>query len=165
MADWCLLNPEITFHYGSTEDIRTWYKVPEFVILNVPDDLTLTENKLLAFLKRERGNVDNLLTACITRGDMRAQPPKLILIKLGDGMPDDEMKRHFSVERISSTNVPVYDWHRDNKNHEKGSSWKDWYDPKVKYQYEFFKKYAIEPLGRWKKFEEILAYTESKKGN
>ncbi len=139
-ADWCLCKPEEEVYFGSSDDIRRWHNVPVMVIVNVPDNITLTERELLQFIKRQKGAVDPSLVSNIMNGDMHAQPPKYVLVRLGEEMPDEDMRYHFT--RLDPFH-PVYDWQRDNKLHKKGKRWEHWYDPKDEYSKAFHAKHGI----------------------
>ena len=79
-------------------------------------------------------------------------------------MPDDVMKNHFSLEQYSSSSMHVYDWQQDNRTQKNEKGAETWYNPMVKFAYEFYKKYDILPPRGWAFFESWVEYEESKKG-
>ncbi len=161
MTDWCLIENMQTVMYGSSDNIVSWFNVPILVILNVPEEIDLTANELLQFLERESGPEHNYLCNSVAQGEFGGPHPKYALIRLGGGMPDREMKSHITEDHVSE--MKVYDWLTDNHYQENGPFIVDWYDPRVKNAYEFYKRYDILPHDGWKFWEYYLADNEARK--
>ncbi len=162
MTDWCLVETLREVAYGSSNNIVRWRNVPKIVIVNVPDEIDLTENELLHFLERDDVlGPNHTLYRSIAGEGLSGSPPKYALIKLGGGMPDREMKNHITENHVYE--MQVYDWLIENCYQKHGPSMMEWYDPRVKNQYEFYKRYDILPHDGWKSWEYYLSTEEAKK--
>ena len=162
MADWCMVERLQEVMYGSTDNIVNRFDVPILVILNVPEELELGESELLHFLERESAQRHNYLCKSVAQGEFGGPHPKYALIRPGDGMPDQKMKSLITGDHASG--MKVYDWQGDNQLQEYNSPYVvDRYDPKVKNEYEFYKRYDILPHDGWKYWENHLTTEEARK--
>lgn len=163
MTDWCLVETMREVAYGSSHNIKRWKNIPKLVILNVPDEIELTDNELLHFLE----NVHNMhgprssLCNDIAGGGLTGSPPQYSLIKLGDGMPTQEMKTHITENHVWE--IKFYDWLGDNRVQEHGASWKDWYDPTVRNEYEFYNRYDVTPNKGWEFWHRYVNTEDAKR--
>ena len=162
MTDWCVIEKCQTVMYGSSDNIVNWFRVPLLVILNVPEEVNLTETELLHFLERESGPEHHYLCDSVAQGEFGGPHPKYALIRLGGEMPDQMMRTHIYEDHASG--MKVYDWLIDNQIQENDSpSAVDCYDPKVKNEYEFYKRYDILPHDGWEFWEYHLTTEEARK--
>lgn len=162
MTDWCLVETAQEVMYGSTDNVVNWYNVPLLVIVNVPDEIDLAEKELLQFLARDDIlGPGHFLYRSIAGEGLSGSQPKYALIRLGGEMPDREMKNHITEDHASE--LQVYDWLIDNRLQENGPFFPDWYDPRVKNVFDFYKRYDILPHDGWKFWEYRLTTEEAKK--
>lgn len=162
MTDWCLVETLREVCYGSSSNVVRWRNVPKIVILNVPDEIELTDSGLLHFLENVKPHGPrSSLYSDIAGGGLSESPPKYVLVKLGGGMPDQEMKNHITENHVFEW--VVFDWLGDNLTHEYGDSWKDWYDPKVRYEYEFYSRYDVTPHKGWEFWHRYVNDEEARK--
>ncbi len=128
----------------------------------MPDEIELTGSELLHFLENvEMHGPRSSLYRDIAGGGLVGSPPKYVLVKLGGEMPTQEMKTHITENHVWE--MKVYDWLINNRVQEHGDSWKDWYDPTVRNEYEFYSRYDITPHNGWEFWHRYVNDAEAKK--
>ena len=162
MTDWCLVETLREVAYGSSHNIVRWKNIPKIVILNVPDEIELTGNELLHFFENaDMFGPGSSLYGSIADGGLSGSPPQYFLTRLGGDIPDQEMKTHITENHVYEWEV--FDWLIDNRVQKHGASWKDWYDPTVRNEYEFYSRYDVTPHEGWDFWHQYVNEQEAKK--